>query len=65
MQQRIGPDNPGLSRFFAARLMLILVASFYMAGLLFVFMYSLGWDPLSHQLSFTWPFAWPAEWLNG
>jgi|EndMetStandDraft_6_1072998.scaffolds.fasta_scaffold832372_2 hypothetical protein len=65
MQQRIGPDNPGLSRFFAARVMLLLVASFYLAGLVFVFIYSLGWDPLDHQLSLSWPFAWPAEWLKG
>ncbi len=65
MQHRIGPESPGVSRFFAARAMLVLVAGFYVAGLTFVFMYSLGWDPLAHQLSFSWPFGWPSDWLRG
>jgi hypothetical protein len=60
MQQRIGPENPGLSRFLAARLVLVLVAAFYLAGLLFVFLYSLGYDPLQHHIHLTWPFDWPA-----
>ena len=61
MHQRIGPDNPGLSRFFAARLSLVLVAGFYLAGIVFVFLYSLGYDPLDHTLSFSWPFGWPGN----
>ena len=64
MQQRIGPENPGLSRFFAARIMLVLVAAFYVAGLVFVFLYSMGFDPLDHQLSLAWPFSWPTSWWN-
>lgn len=62
MQQRIGPENPGVSRFFAARLMLLLVAGFYVAGLVFVFLYSSGFDPLDHQFHFTWP---SIDWLSG
>jgi|EndMetStandDraft_2_1072991.scaffolds.fasta_scaffold1689516_2 hypothetical protein len=57
MQQRIGPENPGLSRFLAARTMLLAVAAFYVAGVVFVFLYSLGVDPLDHQLSFSWPWS--------
>lgn len=57
-QRRIGPDNPGLSRFFAARLMLLLVAGFYLAGLVLVFLYAIGDDPLSHRMDFSAPFAW-------
>ncbi len=64
MQHRIGPENPGVSRFFAARAMLVLVAGFYVAGLVFVFLYSLGYDPLAHQFSLTWPFSWPSSWLS-
>jgi hypothetical protein len=64
MQQRIGPESPGVSRFFAARAMLIAVASFYLAGLVFVFLYSLGWDPTSYQVSFSWPFGSPMDWLS-
>ena len=59
MQQRIGPENPGLSRFLAARFMLILVAAFYLAGLVFVFLYSVGVDPLDYQFSVSWPSRWP------
>jgi hypothetical protein len=65
MQQRIGPENPGVSRFFAARAMLVLVAGFYVAGLVFVFLYGLGYDPLAHHFSLTWPFSWPSSWLSG
>jgi hypothetical protein len=46
MQHRIGPENPGLSRFLAARLLLVLVASFYAAGLVLAVMYALGAHPL-------------------
>lgn len=60
MKQRpIGPENPGLSRFVAARLMLVLVASFYLAGLVFVFLYSVGVNPLDHRPSVSWPSSWP------
>lgn len=59
MHHRIGPDNPGISRFLAARVSLVLVAGFYIAGLIFVFMYSLGYDPLDHGISLSWPFDWP------
>jgi hypothetical protein len=65
MQRRIGPENPGLSRFVAARFMLVVVAGFYLAGLVFVFLYSLGWDPAAHPISFAWPFSWPSSWLSG
>ena len=63
--QRIGPDSPGISRFFAARVSLLLVAAFYLAGLVFVFLYSMGYDPLDHSISLSWPFAWPTAWWNG
>jgi hypothetical protein len=47
MKQRpIGPENPGLSRFLAARLMLVLMASFYLAGAVMVVMYALGANPI-------------------
>jgi hypothetical protein len=47
MKQRpIGPENPGLSRFVAARLMLVLMASFYLAGAVLVVMYAMGTNPL-------------------
>ena len=39
MQQRIGPENPGLSRFLAARFMLLVMASFYAAGLALALLY--------------------------
>jgi hypothetical protein len=48
-QRRIGPGNPGISRFLAARLMLLLVASFYLAGAALGVMYVLGMDPLAHR----------------
>jgi hypothetical protein len=57
--RRIGPDNPGISRLLGARLLLLLVASFYLAGLVFVF--AIGDDPLSHRLDFSWP-SW--DWLS-
>jgi hypothetical protein len=60
-QRRIGPGNPGLSQFFAARLMLVVVAGFYLAGLVFVFLYAIGDDPLSHHVDFRWPFDWVAS----
>jgi hypothetical protein len=60
-QRRIGPGNPGLSRLLAARGMLVLVASFYLAGLVFVFLYAIGDDPLSHRIDFSWPFDWLAS----
>jgi len=47
--RRIGPDSPGLSRFFAARLMLVLIASFYLAGATLAGMYVLGMDPMTHR----------------
>jgi hypothetical protein len=46
MQQRIGPENPGLSRFVAARFMLLVVVSFYLAGAVLLALYALGADPL-------------------
>lgn len=59
-QHRIGPDSPGLSRLLAARLMLVLIASFYLAGLVFVFLYAMGDDPLSHHIELKWPsLDWP------
>jgi len=48
-QRRIGPDNPGLSRFFAARMMLVLIAGFYLAGAVLAGMYVLGMDPLTQR----------------
>lgn len=63
MQQRIGPENPGLSRFLAARLMLVVVAGFYVAGLVFVFLYALGVDPFQYDIDIPWPsFDWLAPW---
>jgi hypothetical protein len=47
MQQRIGPENPGLSRFLAARLMLVIMAGFYAAGLVLALMYGMGINPLA------------------
>lgn len=61
MQQRIGPENPGLSRLLAARAMLVVIAGFYLAGLVFVFLYSVGFDPLQHQPDISWP---SLDWLN-
>jgi hypothetical protein len=55
--RRIGPDSPGVSRLFGARLMLVLVASFYLAGLVFVFLYAIGDDPLSHHVELRWPWS--------
>jgi hypothetical protein len=47
MKQRpIGPENPGLSRFFAARFMVLLMASFYLAGAVLAVMYAFGTNPL-------------------
>jgi hypothetical protein len=46
-QRRIGPDNPGLSRFFAARFMLLVMAGFYGGGIvLAVMFYGYGINPL-------------------
>jgi len=45
--QRIGPHNPGLSRPFAARFLVLVMASFYTAGLAIALMYGLGMHPLS------------------
>jgi len=47
MQQRIGPENPGLSRFLAARLMLVIMAGFYAAGLVLALLYGMGINPLA------------------
>jgi hypothetical protein len=60
-QRRIGPGNPGLSQFFAARLMLVMVAGFYLAGLVFVFLYAMGDNPLSHHIDFRSTFDWVAS----
>jgi hypothetical protein len=46
MQVRIGPENPGLSRFVAARFMLLVVVSFYLAGAVILALYALGAKPL-------------------
>jgi hypothetical protein len=60
-QQPIGPENPGLTRPLAARFMLVVVAGFYLAGLVFVFMYAVGGDPLAHHIQFRWPsIDWPS-----
>ena len=48
-QRRIGPGNPGITRALAARLMLLLVATFYLAGAALGVMYVLGMDPLAHR----------------
>ena len=61
MQRRIGPENPGLSRLLAARAMLVVIAGFYLAGLVFVFLYSLGVDPLQYEPNLSWP---SFDWLN-
>ena len=47
--RRISPDSPGLSRFFAARLALVVIASFYLAGATLGVMYLLGLDPISYR----------------
>jgi hypothetical protein len=46
MQKRIGPENPGLSRFFAARMMVLVMCAFYAAGLVLAFLYGLGINPV-------------------
>src|SRR4051812_35469070 len=47
MQQRIGPENPGLSRFLAARLLLLVMLGFYLGGaVLAVMFYGFGVNPL-------------------
>jgi hypothetical protein len=61
MQRRISPDSPGVTRFLGARLMLVLVASFYLAGLVFVFLYAIGDDPLAHHFELSWP---SFDWLS-
>lgn len=45
-QLPIGPENPGLSRVVAVRFMLLVMASFYLAGAILAVMYALGADPL-------------------
>lgn len=46
-QQRIGPDNPGLSRFLAARFLLLVVLGFYLGGgAIAVMYYGYGINPL-------------------
>jgi len=61
MQQRIGPESPGISRFLAARMMLVVIAGFYLAGLVFVFLYAMGDNPLAHHLELRWP---SFDWLS-
>jgi hypothetical protein len=47
MQQRIGPGNPGLSRFLAARVMLMIMLGLYLGGGTVAFMYyGFGLNPL-------------------
>jgi nucleoside recognition membrane protein YjiH len=46
MQKRIGPENPGLSRFLAARMMMLVMCAFYAAGLVLAFLYGFGINPL-------------------
>jgi nucleoside recognition membrane protein YjiH len=46
MQKRIGPENPGLSRFLAARMMTLVMCAFYAAGLALAFLYGFGINPL-------------------
>ncbi|MGY2874394.1 hypothetical protein ACVW00_001584 [Marmoricola sp. URHA0025 HA25] len=48
-QHRISPDGPGLSRFVAARFMLVVMASFYLAGATLGVMYLLGIDPVTYH----------------
>jgi len=43
--RRIGPDNPGVSRLFAARVALLVMAGFYAAGLALAALYALGISP--------------------
>ena len=46
-QQPIGPNNPGLSRFFAARFLLMVVLGFYLGGgAIAVMYYGYGINPL-------------------
>jgi hypothetical protein len=47
VMQRIGPHNPGLSRPRVARLLVLLMVSFYVGGLVIVFLYGFGKHPLS------------------
>jgi nucleoside recognition membrane protein YjiH len=42
MQKRIGPESPGLSRFLAARMMMLVMCAFYAAGLVLAFLYGFG-----------------------
>ena len=47
MAQRIGPENPGLSRFLAARLFLVIMLGFYAGGgAIAVLFYGFGVNPL-------------------
>jgi hypothetical protein len=47
MQPRIGPDNPGLSRFLAARVLLMIMLGLYLGGGTIAFMYyGFGINPL-------------------
>jgi hypothetical protein len=47
MQQRIGPENPGISRVLVVRAMLLVIAGFYAAGIVLVVLYAFGADPLN------------------
>lgn len=47
--RRIGPDNPGISRLLGARLLLVVIAGFYLAGLTVGVMYLLGMDPITYH----------------
>jgi hypothetical protein len=47
--RRIGPGSPGVSRLLGARLLLVVIAGFYLAGLVVGVMYLLGMDPLAHR----------------
>lgn len=47
MQQRIGPGNPGISRFLAARFLLLVMLGLYLGGgTLAVMYYGFGMNPL-------------------
>ena len=47
-QHRIGPGNPGISRFLAARFLLLVVLGFYAGGgVIAVMFYGFGVNPLT------------------
>lgn len=45
--RRIGPENPGASRFWAARAAVLVMISFYLAGATLAAFYAFGVNPLA------------------